>query len=361
MDKQNIINKVLHDSIQVVSNDDIDNIVNKFVNIPAKQLSQFIKNSELDNHFTIKFINKHEHFINPSDKSVHICHNMKENTDTSDEIYILIHGLGGSLEQFLPLFLILDQLNKPFLAMDLPGFGKSDELNTYTMSDTVKHIDQILSQLTSETSLQKKNLNILGHSMGCYLTLHFLNEFNDKYNFNKLILLAPPGPDVDTLAKDKRLTQLTLRFLFKWPQFFTFYREWFDQSKGLESSGIKSFFHDDTLNDVNKRETLSIRKYWKLFQYRNNINIKSRSIIGYLLGWESIDWTTLNVSLKNQDCQIYIVCGDKDTVTKLEVGEQLRQSFADKSKVNFITIKDCSHNICLDAMEEISDKFLDFI
>lgn len=355
MNKQNILNEVLQEASQPVSNNDIATIVNKFSDVPANKLSQFISNPHLNDDFTIDFIKNHEHYIKLSNKSVHLCHNIVEDTNDNDEFFILIHGLGGSLEQFLPLLIILDKLKRKFLAIDLLGFGKSEELDQYTMSSTIESINEILSIVVPQG---KKILNIIGHSMGCYLALQFFNKFNTNFIFSKLILLAPPGPLIKTLSKDNTITQLLLKVLFKWPQFFTFYREWFDQSKGLESSGIKSFFHDDSTMDPKDQY---IRQYWKLFQFRNNITIKSRSLIGYLLGWESVNWEKINSALQDSNCKIFIICGDADNVTKIEVSKELYNSFDDKSKVNFSIIENCSHNICLDSLRQISQNFIDII
>lgn len=314
------------------------------------QLMESIRRAEADQDFSTVFIKEHEGYVQLDDSkgtSIRTCHNLKQAKNNS-ELFLFIHGLGGTLEQFEPLLRELDDKGKCFLAFDLPGFGKSDEWQQYSMADVVKSIDQLIHKLTNQQKPQ--TLTIIGHSMGCYLAVHFYKMFHEAYNIDKLVLLAPPNPNVHQLSKSKYLIQFCLRTGFKYPWMFDIYRTKFDQSKGLSSSGIKQFFYRD--GDITNQ-------YRKLWQFHNNVQIKSRSIFGYFLGWEEIDWTKLNklLSLEGTKTSLVIFCGDKDTITPIKYSHEIYDLLHDVSAKKMITIEGCGHNLCFDAPEIMVEKF----
>lgn len=318
------------------------------------QLMETIRQAQADQDFSTVFIKEHEGYAQlhgAHTSSVRTCHNLRQSKG-GGELFLFIHGLGGTLEQFEPVLRELDQRNKSFLAFDLPGFGKSDEWDQYPMLDVAKSIDRLINELTNNQKFEK--LNIIGHSMGCYLAVHFYLIFHKSWCISRLVLLAPPKPNVDQLSKSKYLIQFGLRTGFKFPWMFDIYRTRFDQSKGLSSSGIKQFFYRD--GDVTD-------KYRKLWQFHNNVQIKSRSIFGYFLGWEEIDWNVLNKVLSDQDSKIklLILCGEKDTITPEKYSREIYDLLSDVPSKEIITIPNCGHNLCFDSPEAVNQIFSDSI
>lgn len=314
------------------------------------QLMESIKRPEADQDFSTVFIKDHEGYVNLSGEkvfSLRTCHNLWQ-VEAGDELFLFIHGLGGTLEQFEPLLRELDLRGKRFLAFDLPGFGKSDEWDNYSMIDVVKSIAQLLHTLLDGKPISK--LNITGHSMGCYLAIHFYLLFHETWPIRRLILLAPPKPDVDQLSKSKYLIQFGLRTGFRFPWMFDIYRTKFDQNKGLSSSGIKQFFHRD--GDVTNH-------YRKLWQFHNNVQIKSRSIFGYFLGWQGIDWDRVKKTLSHEQCKtmLVIMCGDKDGITPLKCAHEIYDLLGDVPSKHFVTLRDCGHNVCFDSPEIVNEAF----
>lgn len=312
-----------------------------------------IQQPEAEQDFSTKFIKTHEDYIQLNSKGfqkLRVCHNLGEAND-DENIFLLIHGLGGNLEQFEPLLKLIDENNKKFLCLDLPGFGKSDEWDKYPMIDVIDVIHEVVCMFGGE---HHRSLTIIGHSMGCYISLHFYQIYASIYLINKIILLSPPRRTVDQLAKNNYLIQLGLLAGYKLPWIFDLYRGWFDQYKGLASSGIKQFFyrHGDITN-----------QYRKLWQFHNNVKIKSRSIFGYLLGWESIKWDKVCVELTDskEETTVLIMCGDKDIVTPIEYSEGIYESLTGVVKKKLIVLIDCGHNVCFDNPEEVCTKIYKYL
>lgn len=281
--------------------------------------------------FQNTFMLAHEHKIKVDGLNIRSCHNIQDPKSNS-VVHLFIHGLGGNIWQFEPLFRLLDLKGRLFFAIDLPGFGKSDELEEYPMSKVVRIIRSSLHTVTDSHELV-----IVGHSMGCHLAIHFYTQFQKHETINNLILFAPASPNLPQL--NYLSTRVLLFLLFKMPFFFDFYRAWFDQSKGLQSSGIKQFFYKGAT-------------YQRLSQFHNNVQIKSRSVVGYLRGWEPIDWTHLKLTSK-----IEVIAGDKDPITPLEVVEKFYTMLGVTPQKKFYVLKDCSHNICFDQPVEAVDTF----
>lgn len=341
----------------------IENIVTKFENMEDKQLATQIATPENKPNFELQFLKEYEDYFQFVDKQVHICSNLKttatnsrlDNNKNDDELFVYLHGLGGSLDQFLPLLKLTKYYNNPFIAIDLFGFGQSDELEEYSMVTMVEHINDLIMNILEHYQVNFQNIHLIGHSMGCYLTLHYFNIFQNDWSFTNLTLLSPPAPSVSKLSKDNRLLQCTLKSLFRVPWLFTFYRQWFDQSKGLNSSGIKQFFHP--LN-VETNDDITLR-YLRLFQFYNNIQIKSKSIIGYLLGWIPLNWNKINENFQNSITKVTIITGELDHVTNLENVASFKDAFSiDIDRIKLITIPNCAHNITFDACEQLCRIFI---
>ena len=329
----------------------------------GRQLLQTILDNGED--FQSKFIADHEEYIKASTGTVRVCHNLHDK-DTSmrgqDELNLFIPGLGGSLDQFEPLLKLCSLLHKPFFCMDSPGFGKSDPLPSPTMSAVVDLIHEVLAKILKNLGVpsdQGNKLNVVGHSMGCYLALHFYVKYNELYSVKNIVLLGPPQPEMSILSKSNITVQFALKFLHRFPMIFDFYRNWFDQSKGLQSSGITQFFFSGNDND----STDEVRRYRKLRQFYNNVQIKSDSTVAYLLGWESLDWERISHTMTSAAANaphILIVSGEEDPVAPMAKVELVLKAFpnVDTTVKELVKIPSCSHNMFGDRPEQICRIFL---
>lgn len=320
----------------------------------GSSLMESIKRPEAYQDFRTKFIEENEAYVQieePERSFLRVCHNLRDSNDY-DEVFLFIHGLGGTLEQFEPLMRVLDETGKKFLAVDLPGFGKSDQWDRYDMIDVVGGIHQALLKVTGSSGSHK--LSIVGHSMGCYLSIHYFMKYHNINTISRIVLLGPPKPTIDRLAKDRYWTQIGLRTGLNFPWLFDIYRERFDQCRGLNSSGIKQFFY---------REGDLISTYRKLWQFHNNVQIKSRSIFGYFLGWRKIDWPKLNEMLSDEACRTSVIgmCGDNDSLTPVQCLIDTLELLPDLKAKKSIIIEDCGHNLCFDHPRPVVEKFCESV
>jgi pimeloyl-ACP methyl ester carboxylesterase len=103
----------------------------------------------------------------------------------SENILLFIHGLGSYLKAWNRN---IPELKKYFrcIAIDLPGYGKSDKK---VHSGEVNFYTEILNLFIQKLNLKK--VTLCGHSMGGQISLSFAINFPDK--IEKLILAAPAG------------------------------------------------------------------------------------------------------------------------------------------------------------------------
>lgn len=303
----------------------IDEIVKKYENVSA--LNDAVLSNPKDFHNDL--LQSYLHILEIDDKRIQACHNL-ENGQNVDQIIIMIHGLGGNVTHFEPLICQYINERTPFLAFDLPGFGDSDELETYDMLEIVRLIEKLIQE-----TCRCKQMVIIGHSMGSILSLHLSAKVRNKVS--QLILLGVPTLHNKTLQNP--MTKLLLRILWSYPQILDFYRVWFDQSKGLSSSGIKDFYFREG------------NIYGKLYQYYRNIQIKSRSIIGYLLGWHDVNLSSI------QTPPIHLIHGDMDKICPMKNLNEWKTI----SNKTIDIIEQCSHNCLLDATTETLQLINNFI
>ena len=93
---------------------------------------------------------------------------------------VLIHGLFGNLDN---LGLLARELERDHqvLSMDLRNHGLSFHSNEHTYSAMADDVQQLI------TSLELKNITLIGHSMGGKVAIKLASQYAD--NINKLIVL----------------------------------------------------------------------------------------------------------------------------------------------------------------------------
>ncbi|SCV03156.1 LAME_0H08152g1_1 [Lachancea meyersii CBS 8951] len=287
--------------------------------------------------FTNEFWVKFEKYGYVEEKRLRVCQNLTEQHGNGP-VFVFIHGLGGNMTQFEPLLRLLAELNEGFLALDLPGFGYSDEMTEYDIATVAGIVEK-----TVQIHTQRKKLVLVGHSLGCHIVMHFISEFASNYDIRDAVFLSPAAPDLPQLKS--LMASIGLWVLAKVPVLFDWYRTYFDQKKGLESSGIKKFHH--------KSDT-----YRKLWQFFYNVQIKSRSIIQYLRGWTPINWSSDTVAGL---ASAVVITGKLDPITPLSTAKSFYAALDPVRRKDFIEIEECSHNICFDSPNQIVSHFLDVI
>ncbi|BAO38363.1 putative peroxisomal lipase YBR204C [Kluyveromyces marxianus] len=302
-----------------------DKVVEKYNGNNHKLNEQVLSNAkDFHNEIVESHLDVVEVPIKGKSVQIQTCHNIRSEV-RNEKFVLMIHGLGGNLTHFEPLISRFSEDNTPFITLDLPGFGDSGNLDRYDMNDVTSVICELVYKVCHQH--QFKSVDIIGHSMGCILAAHVSKKI--KYKCAQLIFLGTPP--MENKALQNPLVRLILKLLWFFPGIFDFYRVKFDQSKGLDSSGIRKFYYR------------SGNTYGKLYQFYRNIQIKSKTLVGYFLGWHDVQLSELNA-----DVPIHLIHGDKDevcTLEKLQKWTRLENSTLD-------VIPDCSHNCLLDATSE---------
>lgn len=110
---------------------------------------------------------------------------------------VFIHGIGGNYREFLPLMrLMYREYN--FIALDLPGFGRSEALKNFMINNLIADISELIAFLGYTNTI------IIGHSLGgdiSYLVTAGNKDIKKMVIFNSPILnIHIPKPAIDYLT-----------------------------------------------------------------------------------------------------------------------------------------------------------------
>ena len=100
---------------------------------------------------------------------------------------LLLHGWGVCMDLYKNLINQLAKSNNVY-ALDLPGFGKSDEPNEIWNVD--KYVDFVQKFIKK---LNLKEINLIGHSFGGRIIIKLANKNGLEFKINKIVLLGSAG------------------------------------------------------------------------------------------------------------------------------------------------------------------------
>ena len=120
------------------------------------------------------------------DGEIFTCESGKENKD----ILVLIHGFGTTMANY---YMIIPSLAKHFhvYTFDLYGMGCSSRVKFDLKTDEEAHNIYLKSIEEWRKALGIKEFYLLGHSLGGYLSTHYLKKY--KPNCKGLFLMSPSG------------------------------------------------------------------------------------------------------------------------------------------------------------------------
>lgn len=331
-------------------------------------------------HPLIKFM-KHE-----NNQMIDILQDLKESP-----VLVFIHGMGGQMSQFEPLMGLLSQCLE-ILALDLPGFGNSKlnfkvknynfaTLSTITPEEQQKisssisnmadddfkteNIVNIIIQFLSQKIHPNKKIVLVGHSMGCTLSIKVAKKLPPNKVEGMILLASPPLTDDLKPGNSKRKSKVTIfsSVVQKFPGIINLFRVW-DRLEGLNSKSVLRQIGDTSINPFNT--TL----YIKLRQLRWNLDIDTSILLRYAKGFQSCSYTELISGIKKFndnpfDKRIYektvLVGATKDQVipfeTMIKIDEVLSHTFQRKVST-LIPVKKAGHGLLLCKPEFISGKIL---
>lgn len=214
---------------------------------------------------------------------------------------VLLHGFLESSSMwvdFIPEWKKTHQI----ITIDLLGHGKSGVIaEIHTMELMAKVVAEILNELTIETA------SFIGHSMGGYVLLAFVELFPDRIS-SLLLLNSTTYKDNDNRKENR---DRALKFMET-------------QKETIISIAISNLFSDQTRNEhKNKIEQLK----------KEALQFPSNGITAAIKGMRDRKDRTL--VLKNFKKPSHLICGDKDTIIPLSDSK----SIANITKINLTILQ----------------------
>lgn len=230
-------------------------------------------------------------------------------------VLLFIHGLGASSYTWRYLSQYYKS-NYRVICMDLEGFGESSK------PTNKKYKIQQQSRLVNNF-IQRKNLNnvtLIGNSFGGTVVLHTYLNYR-KLDINKIILLDSAAytqkfPTYISLLRTPVINRLAFYLI---------------PHKSIAKWVLNEIFYNKTL--VTTEMITTYGSYmWGTGSHT--------ALIGSAKSITSNDVKKLSTQYRKIKIPVLIIWGDKDTVTRLEIGERLHQDIENST---FRVIKNCGH------------------
>lgn len=141
-------------------------------------------------------------------------------------LVVLLHGLGGSTETFVPILPYLEPETNQIVSVDLEGFGKTGLSSPDVKLSIPRYVDQLESLMAllqkpaeeedasaaaaeaTQNSTQQRVL-IIGHSLGSIIAMHYAAKHPE--NTRGLALLGPGRSIAHISAARERMLSLATK------------------------------------------------------------------------------------------------------------------------------------------------------
>ncbi len=214
---------------------------------------------------------------------------------------LLLHGWGAKLDLFGAIIENLSKNNKVY-AIDLPGFGGTDEPKEAW--DVDRYVDFVIEFIEK---MNIKELSILGHSFGGRVIIKLVNRENLKFKVDKLVLVDSAGIKPEKSKKTSMKTKV------------------YKVLKILVGNKIVSKIFPNLLNNIKKK--------FGSEDYRNATPIMRDTLVKTV----NEDLTDLLPNIKQSTLLIW---GDKDTATPIEDAKKMESLIKD---AGLVTVQGAGH------------------
>lgn len=224
------------------------------------------------------------------------------------EVVLFLHGWGSNIEHWQGL---IDVVSKKYtaLALDMPGFGKSDEpKEAWNVDRYVEHVLKFLD------SFKPKSVVLVGHSFGGRVIIKMLSR-ELPFEVKKIILIDSAG-----IKPKKTLKQKLSLYGYKIGR------------KIFETKPLKKMFPDAVENMRKKRGSSD---------YNSATPVMRETLVKVV----NEDLTHL---LPNIKASSLLIWGTNDTATPLSDGEKMEKLISD---AGLVKINGAGHYSFLEAPE----------
>lgn len=251
-----------------------------------------------------------------------IIDNIKTNyvVEGEGETILMLHGWGSNLMPFQPLIKHLSNYYKVY-ALDLPGFGQSEEPNTpWCVDDFVHFIISFTKQMGITDAI------LIGHSFGGECIIKLANITSLPFQINKIILMGSAG-----IRHPKTMKQKMKIRMFK-------LGKWFLKLKPIQ------LLYPDALEQFQSKSGSA--------DYRLATPLMRQSFVKVIN--EILDESYFT----NIKPSTLLIWGENDTATPLCDGQYMEKTIPD---AGLVTIKNAGHYVFLDqafTVHKVIDSFL---
>lgn len=212
----------------------------------------------------------------------------------SGDLVVLLHGWGSNIKLFANLTELLSAKYK-VVAMDMPGFGESDEPpSVWCVDDYVDFVIEFLKEYKAE------NIILLGHSFGGRVIIKLNSRKDLPFKISKIILVDSAG--ILPPKSNKK-------------SFRTYY---YKIGKAVLSTGIVQKIAPDALENFRKK--MGSADYAAASPLMRQVLVKVVN-------------EDLEPLLPNIKCPTLLVWGVNDTATPISDGEKMEKLIPDAGLV----------------------------
>ena len=242
---------------------------------------------------------------------------------------VLIHGFLSSTYTFNRMIPLLKN-HFSILAIDLPGFGRSEKSTTFRYTYT--NYAKLVVECMRHFGIQKAS--IAGHSMGGQIGLNIANLYPNMVD--KLVLICSSG-----YLKRAKSSLIFYSYL----PFFSFFAKRLIQKREVKEELKNVLFNHTLINDEMMREfsmPLKDRNFHK-------------SLIRLLRHREGDLETEV---LKRITTEALLIWGKEDKIVPYEIGLKLRNELPNSSMT---ALDGCGHLITFEKPKEVVEKIITFL
>ncbi len=267
------------------------------------------------------------HFINVENRNIHYL------SAGSGDVILLLHGWPTSAYLWRNIMPILS-MNYHVIAMDLPGFGKSDKFLDDSYS--FKYYERIISAFLIKKKIEKITLGVhdVGGPLGLFWALRNKNQLDKLILFNTLVY-----PEVSWAVK-----------LFGLATVLPFIKDVLTSPGGIKWAIKFGVFQKHKLNQE------IFRNYQEPFADKISRKVLRKTVQNL----SPKGFVEISNKLSSFTGPVQIIYGEKDKILP-DVSETMKRVAFDLPQTKIFPLPECGHFLQEDEPEKIGNLILEFM
>jgi pimeloyl-ACP methyl ester carboxylesterase len=255
---------------------------------------------------------------------------------------LFIHGLGGNLSHWSKNLSVLAE-RFHVLAVDLPGYGRSDKQFATGEKDQLQFYADVIISFIKQKGL--KNVVLAGHSMGAQIAL--IAALQHGSLISKLILLAPAGLEVFSKEEAAMLMNATPASFFQ------------NQNEAAIRYGFKQNFYTQPAEaEILIQDRIRLKECPDFSQYTQAVSNGIRGMLQHLVKEE----------LSKIKQPVLIMFGEMDALIPnkmlhpaLKRDSLLKETAMQMPSSTVITIHEAGHFLQFEKPTEVNKAIMNFL